>query len=44
MTSRLQLTSATTGEDDEVIVSAVGILRADFKARDVFAKPDAVKD
>jgi DNA repair protein RadC len=45
MTSRLKLISATTSEDDdEVIVSAVGILRARFKERDVFAKPDAVKD
>lgn len=45
MTSRLKLISTTTGEDDdEVIVCAVGILRARFKERDVFAKPDAVKD
>jgi DNA repair protein RadC len=45
MTSRLKLISATTGEDDdEVIVRAVSILRARFKERDVFAKPDAVKD
>jgi DNA repair protein RadC len=45
MTSRLKLISTTGGEDDdEVIVCAVGILRARFKERDVFAKPDAVKD
>lgn len=45
MTSRLKLISRPTGEDDdEVIVCAVGILRARFKERDVFAKPDAVKD
>lgn len=45
MTSRLKLISPTDGEDDdEVIVCAVGILRARFKERDVFAKPDAVKD
>jgi DNA repair protein RadC len=45
MTSRLKLISRTGDEDDdEVIVRAVGILRARFKERDVFAKPDAVKD
>jgi DNA repair protein RadC len=47
MTPRLKLISATEGkddDDDEVIVCAVGILRARFKERDVFAKPDAVKD
>ena len=44
MTARLKLI-ATGGEgDDEVIVRAVGILRARFQERDVFAKPDAVKD
>jgi len=45
MTPRLKLISTRGHEDDdEVIVCAVGILRARFKERDVFAKPDAVKD
>ena len=32
------------GDEDEVIVCALRILRARFKGRDVFASPDAVKD
>jgi DNA repair protein RadC len=45
MTPRLKLISAAGGEDDDgVIVRAVGILRARFQERDVFARPDAVKD
>ena len=45
MMPRLQQIPATSGEDDdEVIVCAVGILRARFKERNVFAKPNAVKD
>lgn len=30
--------------EDQLIVSALGVLRSRFKARDVFASPDAVKD
>lgn len=45
MTAPLKLISASGAEeDDEVIVRAVGILRARFKERDVFSSPDAVKD
>jgi len=45
MTAPLKLISASGAEDeDEVIVQAVGILRARFKERDVFSSPDAVKD
>lgn len=36
--------AAAPAEEDEVIVRALRILRARFRAHDVFATPDAVKD
>ena len=44
MMPRLKLIPTGGEDDDEVIVRAVGILRGRFKERDVFVKPDAVKD
>lgn len=45
MTTTLKmLQSKKPVDEDEVIVCALRILRARFKARDMFASPDAVKD